>query len=68
VKPAAALRSLVERAALQGRFARLGSVSRPNVLVILTDQLRYLSSYESDELREHRRPGEVPGYRPPAVA
>ena len=28
---------------------------QPNVLVILTDQLRYPPDYESDELREYRR-------------
>ena len=28
---------------------------RPNVLVILTDQLRYPPAYESDELAEYRR-------------
>ena len=30
-------------------------MSRPNVLVILTDQLRYPPSYESDELAAWRR-------------
>ena len=29
--------------------------SLPNVLVILTDQLRYPPPYESEELREYRR-------------
>jgi hypothetical protein len=29
--------------------------SRPNVLVILTNQFRYPPPYESDELRAHRR-------------
>jgi arylsulfatase A-like enzyme len=28
---------------------------RPNILVILTDQLRYPPPYESDELAEYRR-------------
>jgi arylsulfatase A-like enzyme len=30
-------------------------MGRPNVLLILTDQLRHPPSYESDELREYRR-------------
>lgn len=39
---------------MRGTIGYVADVGRPNILVVLTDQLRYPPPYESEELRQYR--------------